>query len=59
MADFATCAFVIAIAVGLFTALSIAVKEYYRVRNAWTRFDAMMRERTASDPQSAARETQG
>jgi len=59
MHDFATCAFVVASAAGLFTALSIAVTEYYRARNAWSRFDAMMRERAASDPQSAARKTQG
>lgn len=59
MHDFATCAFVVAIAAGLFTALSIAVTEYYRVRNAWSRFDAMMRDHAASDPQNAARETQG
>ena len=59
MADFATCAFVVVVAAGLFTALSIAVTEYYRARNAWSRFDAMMRERAASDPQSAARKAQG
>ena len=59
MHDSATCAFVVVVAAGLFTALSIAVTEYYRVRNAWSRFDAMMRERAASDPQNTARETQG
>lgn len=59
MHDFPACAFVIVVAVGLFTALSVAATEYYRARNAWSRFDAMMRERAAADPQSAARETQG
>ena len=59
MIDAVTCAIFAIVCVGLFTALSIAVTEYYRARNAWSRFDAMMRERAASDPQSAARKTQG
>ena len=59
MHDFTSCVFVIVIAAGLFTALSVAATEYYRSRSAWARFDAMMRDRAAADPQNAARETQG